>query len=100
FRQFQSIDVSRWKAQSPAADRVANAIARVTGGAGQPPALQARAVRQPRRLFSLPKIAAAVAILVLLGAAVGLLLWRNSSGHRGISIAVMASPTSPDRPTA
>jgi len=100
FRQFQSIDVSRWKAQSPAADRVANAIARVTGAAGQSPALQARAVRQPRRLFSLPKIAAAVAILVLLGAAVGLLLWRNSSEYRGISIAVMASPTSPDRITA
>lgn len=100
FRQFQSIDVSRWKAQSPAADRVANAIARVTGGAGQPPGSQPRLIRQSRRFLSRPKVAVAIAVVVLFAAALGLFLWRAASDRRSITISVMASPASPDRATA
>lgn len=101
FRQYQSIDVSKWKAQSPAANRVTNAIARVTGAGDPSSTAQPRIARQIAPIFSRSKIViAVVAVLVLLGTAAGLFLWRNSSDRNYITIAVMASPTSPDRATA
>ena len=95
FRQFQSIDVSKWKGQSapPAADRINTAIERISG-------LRASAPHQPpqtpRRNFPLRMVAISI-VLVLALVGVGLFLWSRSAADRGITIAVSASPTSSDR---
>jgi tetratricopeptide (TPR) repeat protein len=103
FRQFQSIDVSKWRphGQPPAAERIKSAIARVAGASE----FTAVGVAPPPSRFRfVPKLtrAALVAGLLALAALAGLsfVLLQRTSANRGITIAVLPSPTSSDRATA
>lgn len=98
FRQYQSIDLSKWKGHGvpPVADRIAAAIARV---AGSQPSIPANNQLRPK---SRPRLALGIGLTAVMLAATGLVLflWLSSNGARSITIAVAASPTSPDRATA
>ena len=102
FRQFQSIDLSKWRGRGepPAAHRIRSAVERVaaTGSITPPVTLASRrrkSLRLPRRA-----ILGGVVVTLAVAAASGALLWRHSQAGHDITIAVMASPTSPDRATA
>jgi hypothetical protein len=102
FRQFQLIDLSRWKGRGEPADaeRIRRAIARVAGAsAGAAPAKPAPASRQRAALFGRPLLVggavAAIAAVVLL-----VIVWQSWSNERQIAIAVLPSPQSPDRSMA
>ena len=99
FRQFQSLDLSKWRGhgEPPVADRVTNAIARIIGGATARQKPRAHPTSQAS--FSRAGIAVGILVALLVGLA-ALFWWRSANGRPGITIAVMASPTSPDRPTA
>ena len=98
FRQFQSINLSRWKGhrEPPDADRIRNAIARVadvpqTAAVSRPPARSGwRAA-----LFSKPLLIGGV-FAVALAAALALFLWERWSSNEEIAIAVRPSSDSPD----
>jgi len=99
FRQFQSIDLSKWKGRGEptGAERIRQAIERTTGLARSHPQT-AVATRKPPRL---PVRVLAIAGIVLLAASAGSYFWwRNTNETRGVVIDVLASPTSPDRVTA
>ena len=101
FRQFQSLDLSKWKGHGapPVGDRIAGAIARV---ADLPQASRAQAVATRRR----PKPAsrnvllAGSAIVLAVAAVPAFLLWQGWSSAQGIAIAVLPSQQSPDRAMA
>jgi len=99
FRQFQSIDISKWKGRSdpPAAERIRAAIARIAGR--QPSVLLREAPRKLRRNFPVRIVALSI-LLVLAVVGIGVLFWGRSAADRGITIAVSASPTSSDRAMA
>jgi tetratricopeptide (TPR) repeat protein len=98
FRQYQSIDLSKWKGHGvpPVADRIGAAIARV---AGAQPSIPANSQLRPK---SRPRLVLGIGLTAVMLAATALVLflWLSSSGARSITIAVAASPTSPDRATA
>ena len=100
FRQFQSINLSRWKGhREPAdADRIRRAIARI---ADSP---QAESVPHPppsRWPKFTPRWPLLGGILVVVAAGVlALFLWQRWSGDEEVSIAVLPSPQSPDRAMA
>lgn len=102
FRQFQSINLSRWKGhrEPPDGDRIRRAIARV---ADLPQASSAPHPAAGRRwsetLFSRPLVPSAV-IAVVAAAAFALFLWQRSSNDHQIAIAVVPSPQSSDRAMA
>jgi tetratricopeptide (TPR) repeat protein len=100
FRQFQSIDLSKWKGRGepPGAERIRAAIQRV--GAAEP-VVPARPPPRQRQLGPLRARAIVIALLVV-GAVgvVGVFLWQRSAAAEGITIAVMPSPASPDPATA
>jgi tetratricopeptide (TPR) repeat protein len=100
FRQFQSIDLSKWRGYGapPVGDRVSAAIARISGSPAAP--VPQNRVRPKASSASRPMLAAAVSAVVAVAAVAGFLVWRSSGGGHGITIAVMASPTSPDRAAA
>ena len=101
FRQYQSIDISKWKGRGDpsAAERIRRAIARLAEGPGPDRAESDGA--HGRSLPGIPRALFATGILVLVGIALlSLFLWRNWAGERGITILVSASPNSPDRATA
>lgn len=102
FRQFQSINLSRWKGhRNPQdAERIRRAIARVAGG---PRVENANVARAPKRLHEklLAKpllLGGAFAILVAL--LLGAILWQRWSSNQGIAIAVLPAPQSPNRAMA
>src|SRR5438105_8476674 len=102
FRQFQSIDLSRWKGQRepPNADRIRSAIARVADLPQTAPAPRPAASR--RRLeavFGRPRLAGSV-IAVVAAAVLAIFLWRGWSSDQQVAIAVLPSPQSPDRAMA
>lgn len=99
FRQFQSIDLSKWKGHGapPVADKVANAIARIAGSTSIP-VPRAPASGGPR--IVLPRTLLAVVLVLAMVAVAGVILWRGSAKGQRITIAVMAAPTSPDRAMA
>jgi tetratricopeptide (TPR) repeat protein len=101
FRQFQSIDLSKWKGRGepPAGDRVSAAIARISRSAHSPPP-EAPEQRRLRPGMSRPIVAAAVAAIIVLAAAAAFLALRGPTGRPAITIAVMPSPSSPDRAAA
>ena len=102
FRQFQSIDLSKWRhGQPPAAEHIRRAIERISGrpAAAAPTRREDGEGRGKRRFFARPMVFAAVALALALAFA-GLLVWKQSSVAKGLTIAVSASPTSPDRTTA
>ena len=101
FRQFQSIDISKWKGRGDpsAAERIRSAIARLAGG--PEPSRAGSGRNHGRSLPAVPRALFAAGILVLVGIALlSLFLWRNWTGEQGITIVVSASPNSPDRAAA
>lgn len=103
FRQFQSIDLSKWKGRGepPGAGRIRGAIDRICGN----PAASAPAVgvAKPPSL-SVPKLSRTALLATLLGlvpiGALGYLAWQEWPGDRQITITVQASPVSTDRAMA
>lgn len=101
FRQYQSIDLSKWKGRGDpsAAERIRQAIARVADGPGLNRAGSDQ--KRGRSLPTIPRPLLAAGILMLVVAALlGFLVWRNWWGEQGIVIVVSVSPNSPDRTTA
>jgi tetratricopeptide (TPR) repeat protein len=98
FRQFQSIDFSKWKGRGPPpkADRVSAAITRIAGSSSTP-LPQSHTREKPKPLPRHAMIPVALAFLVAVG---GVFAWRGFGAGQGITIAVMASPASPDRAMA
>ena len=100
FRQYQSIDLSKWRRQAepPAAGRIRNAIARLGEVAAPTPRKDGN---HRRSLPTIPRTLLAGGVLVLLVVAfLSLFVWKNWTGERGITIVVSESPNSPDRATA
>lgn len=100
FRQFQSVSLAGWKRRSepPNPDRIRAALARV---AELPPVPAGAAPNRGRRnIFSGRPLLVVSAVAVIAAAALGFLLWQRWSGEGEISIAVVASPQSPDRAMA
>lgn len=102
FRQFQAINLSKWKGRGapPAAERIGAALERLGGRttAEQPNPAEQRSSR--RRFRASPRgIAAAIALCAAVGAA-GFFIWHGAAADAGITIAVSASPSSSDRATA
>jgi tetratricopeptide (TPR) repeat protein len=101
FRQYQSIDLSKWKGRGDPsnAERIRSAIARLAEDPG--PNRGGSGGDRGRSLLEIPRALFASGILVLVGVALlGLFLWRTWSEEQGITIVVSASPNSPDRATA
>jgi tetratricopeptide (TPR) repeat protein len=100
FRQFQSIDLSKWKGHGAPSDaeRITHSIQRVAARPAPDQALaRAPSVRWP--LGRKGVLAGAVAPFAVI-AVLGLFFWRGSRDGRHITIAVVASPSSPDRAAA
>ena len=102
FRQFQSIDLSKWRGRGepPAADRIRSAIRRVAAAGSIPPSVSAVSRREKPLGFSRRAVLGGSAVMLAVAAGSGVLLWRHSEAGQGVTIAVMASPTSPDRAMA
>jgi hypothetical protein len=99
FRQFQSIDVSKWKGHGApaAAERINAAIERISGL--QPSAPSHQLLR--KRARDIPwRIAAVSVVLALALVAIAVFVWDRSFGDREITIAVLPSLTSSDRAMA
>lgn len=97
FRQFQSIDLSKWKGRGdpPAADRIKAAIGRIADLSPAPgPSVPSR--RSLGALFGRPLLVMG-AIAVLAAAALGFLVWQRSNSGRQIAITVLPSPQSSNR---
>jgi tetratricopeptide (TPR) repeat protein len=98
FRQFQSIDLSKWKVRGDpsAALRIRKAISRLSGdsesnlpGPDPKPETSLPAIR--RSLLAAGVLVLAAVLLL------SLFLWRNAAKQQGITILVSASPNSPDQ---
>ena len=101
FRQFQSIDISRWKGQreGPDANRIREAITRVSHGPEAAPAprpvLDGRSHKDAFRQAPLVGGTAIAAAIVL-----GVFIWQRGSSDQQIAISVLPSPQSRDRTMA
>jgi cytochrome c-type biogenesis protein CcmH/NrfG len=102
FRQFQSIDISKWKghAAPPSAERIRSAIARVTGLAQTQPAAPAPTRRRPPTILGKPLLAGGALALVVVAITLALFLWQRWSSEREVAIAVLPSAQSPNRTMA
>ena len=100
FRQFQSIDISKWRSgDPPGGDRILQAIERITGRAEPAPAYRPVASQHwPKQLLKRPLLIG-IAMAVAAGGAV-IFLWQRSSNNEEIAIAVLPSPQSADRAMA
>lgn len=100
FRQFQSINLSRWKGhrEPPDADRIRRAIARVASSSQAAPLSDSRQARQGFRARTI--LSAGAAVVAIAAAVIALFLWQRSSEDRQIAIAVLPSPQSPNRAMA
>jgi tetratricopeptide (TPR) repeat protein len=98
FRQFQAIDLSKWKrGEPPAADRVRRAIDRIVDGGDAAPPLPQALERKGHSVGAGRRIVLVAAVLVVAAAAVAaVLFWRPWAQSREIAIAVAASPASSD----
>jgi len=99
FRQFQSIDLSKWKGKGtpPSSERIRQAIARVSNSPAPEQSHEHRIAR-PHLLMRPALMAAGVALAI--GAIGGYLLWTFAPAEHGIMISVSASPTSSDAAAA
>ena len=102
FRQFQSINLSRWKGhREPAnADRIRSALARVAGPAQAAPMAGPAPGRRPPRMVSGRPVLFAGVIAIVATVVLAIVVWQRWSGDRQITIAVQASPASSDRAMA
>lgn len=104
FRQFQAMDLSKWKGRGdpPGAERIRAAIERISGNSmAAVPAMAAVPKRHFGSLRDLPRSALIAGLVAIVAAGLlGLFLWQRSSANRALTIAVMPSPASPDRATA
>jgi tetratricopeptide (TPR) repeat protein len=100
FRQFQSIDLSRWRGRGPPPDsaRISDAIARIAGTTVQAHAASARSEPRARARGLIPLIGA-LALVMVLGVA-GVLASRHFRSDAGVTIEVSASPVSANRAIA
>ncbi len=104
FRQFQSISLGKWKGHGPppGVERIRRAIDRVaqaTGVSSQAPPARPIPRRGEAHTFRRPMLAA-VGLILVAAAILGVLLWPRPEANRGITIAVLPSQTSPDRTMA
>jgi tetratricopeptide (TPR) repeat protein len=102
FRQFQSIDLSKWKGRGepPRADRIGGAIARIADLPESVPAPRRRASRSRlKTIFGQPLLAGSV-VAVALAAVLAFFLWQRWSASQQIAIAVLPSSQSSDRAMA
>jgi len=102
FRQFQSINLSRWKGhgEPPSADRIRSGIARIVDLPEAAPALRPAANRNRlETVFGRPLLAGSV-IAVVAAAVLAIFLWHGWSSDRQIAIAILPSPRSSDRTMA
>jgi len=100
FRQFQSIDLSKWRIGAPpTADRIRHAIERVAHlPQAAPRARPAPSRRWTNRLFQGPLLVGlAIAAAALIAA---ILVWERWGSGNEIAIAIVPSPRSPDRAMA
>jgi tetratricopeptide (TPR) repeat protein len=102
FRQFQSIGLSRWKRhrEPQDAERIRQAIARVTDAQEAEPASRPPASRHPPKKRFSRLLLAGAAIALLAAAASAPFLWQHWSNDQQITIAVLPSPQSSDRAMA
>ncbi|HEX8841794.1 MAG TPA: TIR domain-containing protein [Sphingomicrobium sp.] len=101
FRQFQSINLSKWKGRGepPNAERIRSAIARIAN-LPQGAAERRREPRAPLTMaFGRPLLVGGVIVLAA-AAIVAIFLWQRWSGDRQIAIAVLPSPQSADKAMA
>lgn len=101
FRQFQSIDLSRWKAHHdpPDGDRISDAIARIAGaGQASPPPSPATG-RWPGISWRMSLLVGGLLALAA-AAAFAIFFWPRWSINREVTIAVVPSRDSPDRAMA
>ena len=101
FRQFQSINLSRWKGhrEPPDADRIRGAFARISGLGQVAPVLRPAASRWPE--VGLRRLLLAGGAFTLAAAAVlAIFLWHGWSSDQQIAIAILPSPQSSDRAMA
>ena len=101
FRQFQIVDLSHWRGQRepPSADRIRQAISRVTN-LPQAPSLPLQSPSR-RPIGDLPRgPLVALVVAIVGGGAAALLHWPSWSSDRQIEIAVLPSPQSSDRAMA
>ena len=100
FRQFQSIDLSKWKGRGDPSspERIRSAIARL---GEEPMPKPARSDRNRGRSFPAipPTLLAGIAALIGV-ALLSVFLWSNRARDQAIAIVVSASPNSPDRAMA
>lgn len=99
FRQFQSIDLSRWTGRGapPHEKNIGESIARIA----RPKADSAPLVRNEGRPTSVTRLRRVLFLFLLAGlAAAGFLIWGRRPSEDRITIAVAAAPNSPDRATA
>lgn len=100
FRQFQSIDLSKWKGHGAptSADRIKQSINKMIGS----PVVQSAsaATGAARRPFGRSALLAGIVALLAALIVLGFYLARNPKAAGGITIAVVASPSSPDRAAA
>ncbi|MGN6850321.1 MAG: TIR domain-containing protein [Sphingomicrobium sp.] len=101
FRQFQSINLSRWKGhgEPPDADRIRRAIARIADSPQADTAPHSRASRWPKFTSQWPLLAGGILAIVAAGV-LALSLWQRWSSDQQVSIAVLPSPDSPNRAMA
>jgi tetratricopeptide (TPR) repeat protein len=100
FRQFQSINLSRWKGRGepPDADRIRRAFARISGLGQTAPAPLPAISRWPGAGLRARLLAGGFAIAA--AAVLAIYLWPNWSSDRQVAIAVLPSRQSPDRAMA
>jgi hypothetical protein len=103
FRQFQSIDLAKWKGKGepPRAEQILRAIDTAKRGPGAGRAsFAAKSLGPARSARQLPLRTVGLAVLAVLIAGAGFMAWRSFTRNSTIAIAVAPSPTSPDRATA
>jgi hypothetical protein len=101
FRQFQSINLSRWKGhrEPPDADRIRRAIGRIADSPQADATPHSRASRWPKFTSQWPLLAGGILAIVAAGV-LALSLWQRWSSDQQVSIAVLPSPDSPNRAMA
>lgn len=97
FRQYQSIDLTRWKGRGkPAQLQSLLDAVEALGGPITTNTPEAAAPARPRPGRKLPLLAVALALLVLVGAAAGILLWRPWASAAVPVVAVRPADSSPE----